>query len=178
MNIANLKTDRLLLKKISPEVMDFVFTSYSDEELLAFFGLNDSNALTKEKTKWEKGLTTHNRSFLYFLLVDALTQQTIGWCGYHTWYTDHDRAELGYGLYLDELKQKGLMSEALEAIIDFGFTEMNLHRIEALTATYNLASIRTLKKFNFQKEGVLKEHYLWEGKYEDSVIYGLIRGSK
>jgi ribosomal-protein-alanine N-acetyltransferase len=51
----------------------------------------------------------------------------------------------------DNFKRKGLMTEAVDAIIDYGFTKMNLNRIEALVASYNVASLRIIEKNNFIK---------------------------
>lgn len=67
------------------------------------------------------------------------------------------------------------MSEALEAIIAYGFSELNLNRIEALVAPGNVPSIRLLVKNNFIQEAVLKQHYFHEGKFEDSIVFALLR---
>lgn len=55
----------------------------------------------------------------------------IGWCGYHTWYIDHRRAEIGYAIRSDEYKAQGIMTEVMNAVLRYGFEVMNLHRIEA-----------------------------------------------
>lgn len=177
MKIEVLSTKRLALRKITPEVMDFAFTTYSDEELSLFLGTSNADDLEKEKEKWRKGLSTHNKSFLYFQLLDNSDNALIGWCGYHTWYLDHERAEIGYGLFDDQFKRKGLMSEAIAFILDYGFTEMNLNRVEAFTAQYNDASIQLLSKFGFEFEGELKGHYFWKGTYEDSLLYSLLKSN-
>lgn len=67
------------------------------------------------------------------------------------------------------------MTEALEAILTFGFGELNLHRVEALVAVWNTASIKLLQHFDFIKEGVKREDYLVNGKYEDSISYALLK---
>jgi ribosomal-protein-alanine N-acetyltransferase len=169
-----IETENLILRKIDIEVMNSIFESYSDDELMTFFGLSKTEELEKEKFRYENGLTTFNRSFLYFHLIDKTSNKVIGWCGYHTWAIDHDRAEMGYGLYADKWKQKGLMTEAMNVIIPYGFKEMKLHRIEALIGLENIASFKVLDKFGFQKEGELREHYLVDGKYEDSLMYSLL----
>ena len=63
------------------------------------------------------------------------------------------------------------MSEAVCAIIDHGFTKMNLNRIEALVGINNVAFLRLMKKYNFIKEGVLRKHMHISDKYEDSVMF-------
>ncbi len=67
------------------------------------------------------------------------------------------------------------MTEALKPIIAYGFGEMNLHRIEALTATYNVPSQKLLENNDFVKEGLLREHYMVDGKAENSVIFSLLK---
>jgi [ribosomal protein S5]-alanine N-acetyltransferase len=175
MLLENLETERLILRKVDQEIMNFVYKHYTDDELLLFFGLIDLQSLEAEKKKWEKGFSTFNKTFLYFLLMDKITSKVIGWCGYHTWYTDHHRAELGYGLYEEQVKNKGLMTEALKPIIEFGWSKMHLHRIEAFVSPNNLPSLKLLERFSFDKEGFLNEHYLKQGIYEDSLVFSRIK---
>jgi [ribosomal protein S5]-alanine N-acetyltransferase len=174
MEINSIETPRFTLRIVTPEVHNHAMENFSDNELMDFFGL-DEKGLEKQKSQQAGGLTTFNKSFVNFYPIDKYTGKVIGWCGYHTWYTDHDRAEIGYYLNADEHKRKGYMTEILRAVLYYGFSQMNLHRVEALTATYNTASIKTLEKFGFTYEGLLREHYLVDGKHEDSPIYSLLR---
>jgi ribosomal-protein-alanine N-acetyltransferase len=66
------------------------------------------------------------------------------------------------------------MPEAMKVVLEHGFVKMKLHRIEALVGTQNVASIKLLEKFGFTKEGVLKEHFLINDVYEDSIVYGRV----
>ncbi|MCK6649411.1 MAG: GNAT family N-acetyltransferase, partial [Bacteroidia bacterium] len=52
---------------------------------------------------------------------------------------------------------------------------LKLHRVQALVARENIASIKLLERFKFKKEGVLREDYLVDGKMEDSVCYSLLK---
>lgn len=168
-------TDRLILRKIDNEVLSFVYGNYSNEELINFLGLNSLEELNKDKEKFNNGLTTHNKKILYFQLLDIKNENVIGWCGYHTWYTDHERAEIGYGLFIENLKNQGLMSETIVPIIEYGFKLMNLNRIEAFLSPNNIPSLKLIKKLNFEKEGLLKSHYYSNGIYEDSEVYSLLK---
>lgn len=170
-----LKTERLLLRKVTPEVYKHVFQSKSEEEIKSFFNCNGREDFEKERHRFEKGLSTYNRTFLYFQLIDASTNLNIGWCGYHTWYLDHERAELGYGFTNMEFEGQGLMSEATKIILDYGFKEMNLHRVEAMASPANPKSLALLERFKFIKEGHLREHYMVKGKAEDSLVFSLLK---
>lgn len=175
MEFEYIETGRLKLRKITPDVLEYVYDVLTDDELMTFFGITSPEILEKEKQKFRNGLTTFNRSYLNFIIIEKQTNYVLGACGYHTWYVEHNRAEIGYGLYDDSHKQKGYMSEAVAAMLAYGFNDMKLHRIEAMTADYNTASIRILEKCGFVYEGRLREHYNVNGTMEDSVLFGLLK---
>ena len=175
MQFKELHTERMRLRLYTPEVAKYVFTTMTDTELIVFFGLESTDALVKEKEKFSLGIATYNRSFANFQMIDKEMNVVIGGCGFHTWVPDHRRAEIGYGLHSDVYKQKGLMTEALLPILKYGFEEMNLHRIEALVAEWNTASVKLLTNFGFRQEGVLRQHYVVNGIPEDSVAYSLLK---
>lgn len=178
MNFETLETERLILRKLSPEDFKYVFDNYSKEESMVFFGFQTEEEFQTGKQKSDKGYATHNRSIAFFQLIDKTSNTVIGACGFHNWYFDHRRAEIGYNMINDSYKNQGFMTEALEKIIDYGFTKMNLHRIEALVGTENIPSLKLMEKFNFTKEGVLKEHYFINNKFEDSVIFSRLASDK
>jgi ribosomal-protein-alanine N-acetyltransferase len=169
-----LTTERLRLRKITPEVYRYIFENYTAEEITGFLGIT-SVEFDAEKEKFEKGLTTFNRSFTYFQLINKASDTIIGWCGYHTWYLNHNRAEIGYGLFHDDYKGKGIMTEAIKPIIDYGFNKMNLHRIEAFIGPNNQASQKLVKKLNFTPEGLLREHFCKDNVMEDSIVFSLLK---
>lgn len=175
MQFETLNTDRLILRKVTPEVYDFVFTHYSDEQLISFFDLKSIEDLANKKSRYANGIATYNRSFVHFYLIDRKSSSIIGWCGYHIWYVDHYRAEIGYVMFDDNFKHKGLMGETLDAIIPYGFDVMGLHRIEAFVGLGNTASLHLLEKRGFNYEGHLKEHYLKDGVFEDSLAFALVK---
>lgn len=175
MKLEELKTERLTLRKLTPEVYRYVFENYTEDELVKFFGFSSHADLFTEEEKYLKGLSTFNKSFLLFHIIVNDTKKVIGMCGYFTWHFTHFRAEIGYLLSSDEYMNKGIMTEALPPVIDFGFNHMGLHRIEALIEPTNIASLKLIEKFKFKKEGYLKEHYFKNNKMEDSVVFALLK---
>lgn len=175
MNFELLETENLTLRKITPDVYAFVFSDYDDTALKSFFGFSTDEELDKEKDKFQKGMTTYNRSFVNFQIIDRETKAIIGACGYHTWYFEHARAEIGYALNDDSYKGKGVMTEVLTAVIAYGFTKMNLNRIEAFIGPKNEASLRLVMKHHFTREGHLRKHYCKNGVMEDSLVFSLLK---
>lgn len=170
-----LNTERLLLRKITPEGIKYLFQNYSEEEVKRQLGLSTENELIKEREKSIGGYTTYDRSILQFKLILKDTEEVIGSCGFHNWYFAHRKAELGYAISKEEHKMKGYMSEAVNEIIEYGFASMNLNRIEACVGPDNLASLSLIKKFGFVKEGYLRQHYISDGHIYDSVVFSLLK---
>lgn len=177
MHFEILQTEHLQLRKLCPEVFDYIYKAFDDQTLINFLGVESAEALEKEKAKYQKGLSTFNKSFLYFQIIDRKTEKIIGWCGFHTWYLDHDRAEIGYGLFDERFRGKGIMTEALTPVIRYGFHKMNLNRIEAFISPKNTASVRLAQKFGFVQEGLLYAHYRKDGVMEDSAVFSLLQGN-
>lgn len=168
-------TERLILRKLTPAIYRQIFDTLPDAEIITVLGLADAEALEKEKQKYRNGLSTYNRSFVNFQILDKSSRQILGACGFHTWYTEHARAEIGYALHSDESKSKGIMSEAMKAVVHYGFEHMRLNRIEAMIGPANIPSLKLAAKFGFKEEGRLRGHYCKKGIMEDSVVFGLLR---
>jgi [ribosomal protein S5]-alanine N-acetyltransferase len=175
MEFETLTTDRLLLKKVTPHELKLIFAKYPKDDIKQLLGLLSEDEYISEKRKSDIGYTSYNRSMVQFLFVDKETQKTIGRGGFHNWFFLHHRSELGYLIADVNFRQKGLMSEALKAIVDYGFEKMNLHRIEAFTGKDNIASMRLLEKNGFTKEAVLREHYFIDGAFVDSVVFSKLK---
>lgn len=170
-----IQTERLLLQAFTPEVYQYAFTNLNDAELKELFGHANDEELAKEKDRFKHGLTTFNKSFLYFQIREKNTKRFMGWCGYHTWYISHFRAEAFYRLEHESDRRKGLITEALKAVLNYGFNDMGLIRVEAFVGTDNEASLATLRKFGFKEEGLFRKHYHFEGENTDSVAFGLLK---
>ena len=80
---------------------------------------------------------------------------------------------LGYQLHKDELSQ-GYTTEGLQAIIDFLFKEVKLHRLEANIMPRNEASVRVIEKLGFVKEGHSKDYLNINGNWEDHFRYAIL----
>jgi len=98
----------------------------------------------------------------------------IGKCILFRFDQANHRAEIGYILNREYWRQ-GLMRQALEAVIDFAFDALKLHRIEADVDTENTGSIAILKKLGFKREGLFRERWFVYDEWQDSVMLGLLK---
>ena len=86
----------------------------------------------------------------------------------------HKRAEIGYELD-DTNWGQGYASEALQAILAYGFEKLQLIRIAAVVYVENKASQKLLNKAGFQEEGLLRKHMIQNGVAHDTILYSLLK---
>jgi ribosomal-protein-alanine N-acetyltransferase len=107
-------------------------------------------------------------------VVDPQTGTMIGDVGYNSFAVRDGRAEVGYNLSPGYWR-RGLMTKALEAVVEYGFAGLNLNKIEATTNVSNVRSAGLLRKLGFQQEGVLREYRNRRGVMGDVLAFGLLR---
>jgi ribosomal-protein-alanine N-acetyltransferase len=83
-------------------------------------------------------------------------------------------AEIGY--MMSETRQgRGLGTRAVALLVNKLFGETDLRRLYALITPENIASVRLIERLGFVREGVMREHYLIQGRRVDEIIFGLLR---
>ncbi|MFH1699776.1 MAG: GNAT family N-acetyltransferase [Candidatus Zixiibacteriota bacterium] len=86
----------------------------------------------------------------------------------------HNHAEMGYWIG-KPYWSKGYCTEAARAILEFGFTELSLHRIHAHYMTRNIASGKIMEKLGMTREGLMRQHIKKWDKFEDIILYGILK---
>jgi RimJ/RimL family protein N-acetyltransferase len=109
-----------------------------------------------------------------FAILSQETGRPIGAVAINRVDTKHQCAEVGYWLG-KKYWGKGLMTEALRLLLQFGFEELKLHRIYAMAMGPNTGSRRVLEKCRFTQEGILRQAVLRYGKRQDFINYGILR---
>ena len=98
----------------------------------------------------------------------------IGTCGYTTLTPEHDRAEIGYVLN-PGYWGTGIASEAVRAVLAFGFRELDMNRIEAHFMKGNERSLRVTERVGMSFEGYLRDYMLVKGTYRTIGIAAVTR---
>lgn len=163
-------TERLILRQITIEDLNEFFTLKSDERLL-------KNYYAKAKTYEEAS------KFLHKINDEISKNQWIDWgialkkdnkligsiCLWNI-SPEQSKAELGYELMFEH-QGKGIMSEAVKSVIEYGFVSMALNLIEAVPYSNNMKSIKLLEKNNFIRGTSFKEN----DSSEEMTIYEIYR---
>jgi len=169
-----LTTSRLVLRQISHKDAAALYELRADEKVMEYIDKPRATEIGDAVALIEKVMDalTYNEGITWALCTaDDLTM--IGTIGFWRFRKEHYRAEIGY-LLKPAYHGKGIMYEALQAVIDFGFQSLHLHSIEAIVNPANISSIGILEKNGFVREAYFTEDYYYEGKFLDSAVYSLL----
>jgi ribosomal-protein-alanine N-acetyltransferase len=114
------------------------------------------------------------RSELVFIITNRTSGEIIGAIGLMSLDREHSRAKIGYWIGRP-FWNRGYATEAVCAILDYGFRVLGLHRIYAYYLTRNRASGRVMDKCGMRYEGVLRQHVQKNGNFEDIAVHGILR---
>jgi ribosomal-protein-alanine N-acetyltransferase len=170
-----LTTPRLLLRAFTEADMPRLLALAGDYEV-AKNTLNIPHPYTEADARHWLHLTrqSHAQQSAYdFALELRATGEFVGGMGL-TLEPRFDRAEAGYWLG-QPYWGRGLTTEALAALLHFGFTELRLNKIFATHIAENPASGRVMQKNGMRKEGELVQHTKRDGRYHDLWQYRLTR---
>lgn len=90
----------------------------------------------------------------------------------------HRHGELGIFIGPKDLRGKGIGTNAVKELLDFGFSDLNLRRIHLRVTSDNLAAIKLYQTAGFEQEGCLKAHYFQDGHYLDVLLFAIMRAPK
>lgn len=169
-----LETKRLKLVEINEEYVENVYSIFSNEEIIRYYGMS---AFT-QKEQAVKMIESFSKNFqakhsIRWGILVKETSEFVGTVGLNNLVISSKRTEIGYDL-LPEHWRKGIVSEAVEAVIKFCFEELALYRIAAVTFPENEASFKLLLKLGFQKEGLLRGYIYQNEKSNDALIFSLV----
>lgn len=130
-------------------------------------------ATEKIITDWIKKQKENPRSSYIFSMDTRNTNQTIGLIGLIGREPKFRSAEVWFKILAD-FWGKGIATEALVRILEFGFKELRLHRIEAGCATDNIASVKVLEKAGMIREGMKRKNLPIRNHWHDAYSYAIL----
>ena len=170
-----LQTARLTLRFIEADDVEALFGLFTDREALRYWSSGPWLHPAQARDNVEQTLKAYmDGDALRFGVVLRETGELIGTATLYRFDRANHRCDIGYMLGRQHWG-KGYMPEALEALIEYGFRKLELHRIEADIHPDNTASARILERLHFRREGHLRQRWFVHGEISDSIIYGLLR---
>jgi hypothetical protein len=186
-----LRGEKVYLKEIDPCNIEWMRQQRNDPELRKYFReWKDIGKDQQEKWYKERGNNSHS-GHVYFEIHENLPGQNMplrGWtdysiqkpssdlvgcCGLH--YIDWRLRSAEFGVFLcTEARGKGLGKEALIMLFDYGFREMNLHKIWAEVYDSNNALDIYTKCLGMKVDGRLRDNQFTDGKYINSTLLSVL----
>ena len=161
-----LETKRLLLRQTTQEDVEAVFAVFSDPKVTQFHDLNTLIHLHQANQIIERRIGGFESGRgIRWAITGKRNNYLIGSCGF-TWHQQANAAEMGYELKSQYWRQ-GIMSEALRAILQYGFIHRQIQFVIAEIMIENIASRKLLEKLGFQSQGILEKRGFWKAQHHD-----------
>jgi ribosomal-protein-alanine N-acetyltransferase len=165
--------ERLIIREITHGDLDEVYEYNKNPEIFKYMPFGPST-YENAKKRIERLLDKQNqdpRTDFDVAITLKTSGKLIGGCRLNK--VSDIEGHIGYILSKDQ-RGNGYATEAAKALTDYGFNELNLHRVYATVHPENAASIRVLEKVGMTLEGRLRENMLYDGEYGDSLIYSIL----
>ena len=168
-----IETQRLTIRPFLETDLDDLYNLLSNPEVMKYY---PSTLDKKEAKEWMERNWKREQDFGHSLraIIRKKDSVFVGQCGLVTQDIEgKDMVEVGY-MIRNDLWRQGYATEALRKILDFSFTELELHRIEADCATGNTGSIKVLEKVGMTREGLCRKILPIRGEWVDNYMYAIL----
>lgn len=167
----------VLLRPVKRSDISYFLRWFNDPEVIQYLELYlPMTEMSEEKFIEELGSTRARSDVL--LVIEAIeggSAKPIGNCGLHEIDSKDHKAIFGMVIGEKDYWSKGFGTEAARLIINYGFQQLNLHRISSAAFAFNERSIKLHKKIGFQEEGHLRQAFFKNGQYHDLILFGILR---
>lgn len=177
MTITTLETPRLLIRPFTVNDYSACFSYLSDPEIALFEAWEPYTTIERAKSFVFSIINNYDKETpdsLEWLIAKKVDHTVIGNCGFQIINYRHKYAEIGF-IMSKQFWNKGFSTEAITALLEYGFQELQLHRIEARCHEQNFGSQRVLEKNGFTYEGTMRQRYLSKDVYADIKLYGILK---
>lgn len=169
-----IETERLLFRRVAEHDLNEILELRSNPETMKYIPRpllrNLDDALGHYKMIDE---AIQNNTGINWAVTLKGNPKLLGIIGFYKIQPENYRAEIGY-MILPEFQGRGIITESIQALVGYAFSEIKLHSVEAVIDPDNIASEKVLQKCSFVKEAHFKENEFYEGKFWDSVIYSIL----
>jgi RimJ/RimL family protein N-acetyltransferase len=171
-----LKGKNVLLRPVRRTDISYFLKWFNDPEVIQYLTMYLPMTEMGEE-KWIEELANRAGSTVNFAIeaIGESANQPIGSIGLHNINPKDQAAHFGIVIGEKDYWSKGHGSEATRLLIEYGFKQLNLHRISSSVFAFNERSIRMHKKVGFKEEGRLRQADFKNGHFHDRVMFGLLR---
>ncbi|WP_430788054.1 GNAT family N-acetyltransferase [Virgibacillus flavescens] len=170
-----LETDRLKLIHIDQSHELAYFEIMSNDSVTEFYGMDSLNSMDEAAKIIDSFQHTYKKKQgIRWGILWKKTNSFIGTIGLNNLSNWSKRAEIGYEIHPDYWR-RGIATEAIGAVLDYSFNEMELFRIGAVTFPDNVSSNKLLEKIGFIREGILRGYLHQNNKSYDALVLSMLK---
>ncbi len=170
-----LLSEEIKLSSIKESDIDAIVEWFDDYEFLTYFDMLPAIPQIKEQVNETLEYFTKPQNRIIFAIRHIASKKIIGITGLDDIQWNNGTATLFIGIGDKEHTGKGYGKEALKMLINFGFYELNLHRLQLSVIAYNERAIGLYEGIGFVKEGAYREFINRGGRRVDLNLYGLLK---
>lgn len=172
-----LTTERLILREFNENDCQDVLAYQSDPKYLRYYAWTGRTAEEVQSFVQELIDKQKEQPRTKYQLAVTLraNRELIGNCGIRMDAPKAHQADIGYELAPAHWGH-GYATEAMNALVEFGFRQLGVHRIWAWCIAENIGSVRVLEKLGMRLEGRLRENEYFKGRWWDTLLFGLLEG--
>jgi RimJ/RimL family protein N-acetyltransferase len=148
----------------------------SDAETGHFLGLKVPVGQADSEQFAQMVLSQQGKSMFSFAICEQGESRAIGNVTLRDIDRENGSAEVAIAIIDKDLQGKGLGTDAMNCLIDFGFGELRLERIWLRVFDYNRRARRSYEKCGFQTDAVLRRSRFHRGQYHDVEVMSILRG--
>lgn len=161
------------LSKIKKEDMKFIYKWFSSTEFLKNYDYYPPVPLNEDET--DKMFYDYENSKKSEVFAVRLNSTIVGVAGFDDMIEENQVATLFIGLGNENERGKGYGKETMKLLLEYGFNNLKLHRIQLNVLEFNERAIALYEKCGFTKEGIFREFVLRDGKRYNLLLYGMLK---
>lgn len=170
-----LKGSKIILTAFRDDDLKVLETWYNDISFLRNYDMISSFPMSLYELKPMLEDTKKSTDKFIFAVRNNSSGELVGVTGFENILWNNGTATIYIGIGSTSNRGLGIGKEALNLTIEFGFEELNLHRIQLTVLSYNVPAIKLYEKIGFKKEGTYREFIHRDNKRYDMYLYGILR---
>ena len=169
-----IELDHCRLRPLADKDIDALYVFRNDPAIISKLGGFSTGYSKTDLADW---LDYHRKKAdeILWVIADNETDRCFGHVGLYNVNHRVRKAELAVLIGDTEKHRKGLGSEVCAAVVDYGFSQLNLNRIELSVLANNQPALRLYEKLGFRKEGVLTDAEYRDSQYVDVILMAILR---
>lgn len=172
-NVEPLTSERLILRRLKPGDDKDVYAYASDDRVTRYLLWNSHKTIYDTRAYLRYLERKYRRAEVYDWGIEY-DGRIVGTCGFTCFSIENNSAEIGYVLGVDYWGL-GIAREALKRVIEYGFSELSLNRIEGRFLSDNVRSLSVMEKCGMSMEGISRSKIFVKGKYRDVGTCSILR---